>query len=258
MGESRHMHLHDEHCDAHVDDDVGEDWIVITGDPLAIDDVIQWAILPSCGAVASFLGVTRKESSVKPGQKDVVALDYEAYEQPALDRMRQIASYARERWPDLGRIAILHRTGGVGLCEPSVLIVASSPHRSAALSAVSYIIDAVKSSVPVWKKEHFDLEVSDHAILGAGQQGREQAGGGQSGQEQARKALLSQVEAGPEQTGGGQSRAVSAWAAAHSLEDIPRPPEGPAPQEGPVPRVTQTPLDGSPSQERPTSCDTWS
>ncbi len=225
-----------------------EDWIAIAGAPLAIGDVIQWAVQPECGAVASFLGVTRKESSSILGQEDVVALDYEAYEPAALDRMYRIALYARERWPDLGRVAILHRIGSVGLCEPSVLIVASSPHRSAALSAVSYIIDAVKSSVPIWKKEMFGTpgsrDASSEAVALAGNHL------GTKDQTSIR---------GDTQAEAGQSEAASSWAAAHPLEDVPRPQEDPAPVQDAVLQVSP-PLQpcppgraGSPPPERPGS-----
>ncbi|MCL4433232.1 MAG: molybdenum cofactor biosynthesis protein MoaE [Actinobacteria bacterium] len=224
------------------------DWIAIASTPLAVGDVIQWAIQPDCGAVASFLGVTRKESSGMPGQEGVIALDYEAYEQPALDHMRHIASYARERWPDLVRVAILHRIGRVDLCEPSVLIVASSPHRSTALSTVSYIIDAVKSSVPIWKKEMFGTpgtgDASPEAVA------------------PARNDLGMKVQTGIRgdmQAGVAQFEAVSSWASAHPLEDIPRPEEDPAPVQGAASQASP-PLqpyppgrEGSPLPEQPGS-----
>lgn len=257
------VHLHDEHHDTRAavepaknpDDasgndpnsDPGGNWIAITNASLAIGDVIQWVIQPDCGAVATFLGVTRKESSGTPGQEGIIALDYEAYEQPALDRMRQIASYARERWPDLVRIAIIHRIGRVGLCEPSLLIVASSPHRSDALFTVSYIVDAVKSSVPIWKKEMFGTVGSGDANPKADGQGSNDLG------------MKDQASiGGDEEADGGQSGLVSSWATAHPLEDIPRPEEDSAPVQGVTPQATPPQpcppaREGSPPPERPGS-----
>jgi molybdopterin synthase catalytic subunit len=263
-----HEYLHDEHYDGNAcaeptDDADGTldnnpnnspsgDWVAVVGAPLVVGDVIQWAIQPDCGAVATFIGVTRKESSGIPGQEGVTALDYEAYEQPALDRMRQIASYARERWPELVRIAILHRIGRVDLCEPSVLIVASSPHRSDALSTVNYIIDAVKSSVPIWKKEMFDT---------VGSRGTSPETVTLTCNDLGTKDQAS--VRGDAQAGAGQYEAASSWAAAHPLEDIPRPEEDSSPVQGVVPQAPPPQLypparEGSPPPEQPGSWDVQS
>ena len=64
-----------------------------------------------------------------------------------------IADEARRRWPDLGRIALIHRVGRIELGESSVLCVVSAPHRPEAFVAARFAIDAVKASAPIWKHE---------------------------------------------------------------------------------------------------------
>ena len=82
-------------------------------------------------------------------------MTYEAYEEPAQRVMDEIVAEARRRWPDLERIALLHRVGELGLSEPSVAVAVSSPHRDAAFDAARYCIDTLKETAPIWKQEHF-------------------------------------------------------------------------------------------------------
>jgi molybdopterin synthase catalytic subunit len=100
----------------------------------------------------TFLGTTRETSPGDP--RPVEALDYEAYDAMALAEMRAIAAETRERFGPLG-IAMVHRTGRVALGEPSVAVVVAAPHRGAAFDACRYAIDALKSRVPVWKRERY-------------------------------------------------------------------------------------------------------
>ena len=104
------------------------------------------------GGVVTFLGTTRETSPGDP--RPVEALDYEAYDAMALAEMRAIAAETRERFGPLG-IAMVHRTGRVALGEPSVAVVVAAPHRGAAFDACRYAIDALKSRVPVWKREQY-------------------------------------------------------------------------------------------------------
>jgi len=107
--------------------------------------------LPSCGAVATFLGTTRDSFE----GKKVTQLFYECYEKMAMKELQKIAFELRGRWTDIGRIVLVHRIGVVPVCEASVAIVVSSPHRKSALEAVATAIDLVKSQVPIWKKEFY-------------------------------------------------------------------------------------------------------
>jgi len=116
-------------------------------DPAALVRAVQ---TEAHGAVVSFLGTTRATS---PGDsRPVAALEYEAYEVMAVAEMETIAREAQERFGPL-RIALVHRTGRVGLSEPSVAVVVAAPHRGAAFEACRYAIDALKSRVAVWKRE---------------------------------------------------------------------------------------------------------
>ncbi|XP_032584143.1 molybdopterin synthase catalytic subunit isoform X2 [Drosophila mojavensis] len=89
-------------------------------------------------------------------KQTVISLEYEAYESMALKEMGKICSELRIRWPTLKHIAIYHRLGSVPVAEESVVIAVSAPHRPAALESVSFAVDKLKSSVPIWKKEIYE------------------------------------------------------------------------------------------------------
>ena len=130
-----------------------DDWIGLSADPLPFGAAADWAVLPRCGAVVVFSGTARDHST---GRAGVRALEYEAYEEQALPRMQAIAAEARARWPELGRLALLHRTGPVPLGTSAVVVVASAPHRGEAFDAARFAIDALKATVPIWKRETWD------------------------------------------------------------------------------------------------------
>lgn len=103
------------------------------------------------GAIATFLGTTRDMFE----DKRVLELRYEAYHAMALEHLRRICKVARSRWA-LTRIAIVHRIGVVGVGEESVLVAVSSVHRKESLHACEFLIDELKASVPIWKKEVYE------------------------------------------------------------------------------------------------------
>lgn len=116
------------------------------------------------GAVVGFIGRTRETPGTPaPGQeaeaarhtgRAVDSLEYEAHEPMALAMLGQIADEIAERF-GVVRLAIVHRTGEVPLGQPSVAIVAVSPHRDAAFEAARYAIDETKARAPIWKAERF-------------------------------------------------------------------------------------------------------
>ena len=130
-----------------------DDWVGLSADPLPFGAAADWAVLPRCGAVVVFSGTARDHSIDRHG---VSVLEYEAYEEQALPRMRAIAAEARTRWPDLGRLALLHRTGPVPIGSSAVVVVASAPHRGEAFDAARFVIDALKATVPIWKRETWE------------------------------------------------------------------------------------------------------
>jgi molybdopterin synthase catalytic subunit len=147
----------------------GDDWVALTAAPLAVDAAQQWATVPAAGAVVAFLGVVRDHAE---GRTGVEAMTYEAYEEPAVRAMQQIADELRRQWPGVARVALLHRVGELGLGEVSVAVVVSSAHRDVAFEAARFTIDTLKESVPIWKQEHWaggsDWAVEQHAIRPVG------------------------------------------------------------------------------------------
>jgi MoaE-MoaD fusion protein len=103
------------------------------------------------GAVLVFEGVVRNQTR---GRRTLY-LDYEAYEEMALEQMESLASQALEQF-QIRDVAIVHRLGRIEIGETSVLIAVLSAHRAAAFEACRWLIDTLKRTVPIWKKEHFE------------------------------------------------------------------------------------------------------
>ena len=129
------------------------DWVSVTSATLSPDDLTRWVGRSDCGAVVTFCGTVRSTSSTR---RDVTSLEYETSEDLAERRIREVVDEARTRWSDLGDVAIHHRIGRVVLGDPAVVVAVSAPHRQAAFDAASFCIDAVKASVPMWKREIWD------------------------------------------------------------------------------------------------------
>ena len=123
----------------------------LSADPLLLDAVVDEVRSDHAGAIATFVGTTRRESR----GRSVLHLDYEAYEEMAEQVMAQIAAGLKRRY-DVCDIAIHHRTGRVEIGEPSVVIAVSAPHRQDALAACRDAIDTLKEQVPLWKKEVYE------------------------------------------------------------------------------------------------------
>ena len=103
------------------------------------------------GAIATFTGTVRNRSR----DRDVLYLEYEAYEGMAEEMMAELAGELPARH-ELLAVAIHHRVGRVEIGEPSVVIAVSAPHRAAALAACKEAIDTLKGTVPLWKKEVYE------------------------------------------------------------------------------------------------------
>lgn len=114
----------------------------ISSEPLSQDVLVRAVSDPRAGAIVTFLGVTR----------EVPTLEYEAYAEMALTKIREIATAAAERH-GLCAVAVEHRIGTVPLSEPSVVIAVSAPHRTEAFAGAREIIDTLKAEVPIWKRE---------------------------------------------------------------------------------------------------------
>ncbi len=132
---------------------LGDTWVAITEEVLPVGTVADWAARPDCGAVVVFTGTVRDHAEGRPGVSHLV---YEAYTEQVVPRMEAIAASAREHWPDLGRVALLHRVGRLELGEASVVVAASTPHRPEAFDAARFCIDTLKATVPIWKQETWE------------------------------------------------------------------------------------------------------
>jgi molybdopterin synthase catalytic subunit len=123
-------------------------FVQLTHQPLQRDELIQAVSHSSVGGLVVFEGVVRDHAR----GKQVRYLEYEAYEEMAEQQIHTIIAEAQTRWPVHG-IAVAHRFGRLEIGEASVIIVVSSAHRGEAFEACRYLIDTLKTTVPIWKKE---------------------------------------------------------------------------------------------------------
>jgi len=103
------------------------------------------------GAVTIFDGIVRNHSR---GRRTLY-LEYEAYEAMALKKMEELAAEALVRYA-VRNVAVVHRLGRIEIGESSVLIAVFAAHRAAAFDACRWLIDTLKQTVPIWKKEFFE------------------------------------------------------------------------------------------------------
>ena len=114
-------------------------------------DVIPPIERPEDGAIVIFEGIVRNHSR----GRGTLYLDYEAYEGMALEKLRELAAQARQNFA-IRTLALVHRLGRLEIGESSVLIAVFSAHRAAAFDACRWLIDTLKRTVPIWKKEYFE------------------------------------------------------------------------------------------------------
>jgi molybdopterin synthase catalytic subunit len=125
-----------------------EPLIQLTRDRLDRDALVATVSHPSAGGIVVFEGVVRDNAR----GKQVRYLEYDTYEEMAVAQIRTIIQEAQQRW-GVERVAVAHRFGRLEIGEASVIIVVASPHRTEAFDACRYIIDTLKTTVPIWKKE---------------------------------------------------------------------------------------------------------
>jgi len=122
----------------------------LTLDPIDSQRLLSHVSSPRAGAVVLFLGTTRGIT----GERRTRSLDYEGYPEMALGKLRELEAAVRQKWPII-ECAIVHRLGHLELEEASVAIAVSSPHRQDAFEAGKWLIDTLKETVPIWKKENW-------------------------------------------------------------------------------------------------------
>lgn len=150
----------------------GRTFIHITQDAIPpLDTITQQVQDDGAGAISTFSGTTRDSFQGKFSPfslcilcihclilahtsigKQVVQLEYQAYDKMAVKVLETIVQEARERW-QLTHVAIYHRTGTVPVGQTSVVVATSSTHRTEAIHATGYLIDELKLRCPIWKKE---------------------------------------------------------------------------------------------------------
>ena len=124
--------------------------IEIVDKPIEAEAIVAGMKAGGDGALCVFDGIVRDNTR---GRKTLY-LDYEAYREMALEQMRKLAAEAVTKF-GVRDVAILHRLGRLMIGETSVLIVVASAHRGAAFDACRWVIDTLKKTVPIWKKETF-------------------------------------------------------------------------------------------------------
>lgn len=122
--------------------------ILLTRDPLDRAALVAATTHSSVGGIVVFEGVVRDHAR----GKQIRYLEYEAYEEMAREQILTIINTTQQRW-GVERVAVAHRFGRLEIGEASVIIVVASPHRTEAFEACRYIIDTLKETVPIWKKE---------------------------------------------------------------------------------------------------------
>jgi len=125
-----------------------EAFVQLTRERLDRDALIASVAHTSMGGIVVFEGVVRDNAR----GKQIRYLEYDAYPEMAEQQIRVIIAEAGRRW-GIERVAVAHRFGRLEIGEASVIIVVASPHRAEAFEACRYIIDTLKTTVPIWKKE---------------------------------------------------------------------------------------------------------
>lgn len=118
---------------------------------VALDEVYQLLESPEAGAVNVFIGTVRNNAQ----GKDVLKLEFEAYEKMAILEMQRIAEIAKQKWP-IFKLVMHHAIGEKKVGEAVVIIGVSTAHRLASFEACQFLIDELKKSVPIWKKEFYN------------------------------------------------------------------------------------------------------
>jgi molybdopterin synthase catalytic subunit len=131
---------------------VDDDWVALSEDHLSLDTATAWVARPDCGAIVAFAGMVRDHAD---GRSGVSRLEYEAYTEQIVPRLRALVGEARARW-SLGRVVCWHRVGVLGVGDCAVVVAVSSAHRAEAFDAARWCIDTVKATMPIWKHETWD------------------------------------------------------------------------------------------------------
>lgn len=135
--------------------------IDITDKPLDIDQAVSQCQTPRSGAICVFVGTTRQYTNCQHTERNSAGtvveteyLEYEAHRDMALEQLRKLVDETSLQWA-LNSCVAIHRIGRVNICEPSIVVAVSAPHRRAAFEACETLVDRIKKEVPIWKREFY-------------------------------------------------------------------------------------------------------
>jgi len=133
----------------------------VTDTPLDAAEALAFAADPGAGGTVLFAGTVRDHADEGP----VSGLDYEAWDERAARELTAIGEEIFATWP-VRKVALLHRTGRLGVGEISVLVCCSAPHRAEAFEAARHGIERIKKDAPIWKKEGL-VSGDAHWVMGS-------------------------------------------------------------------------------------------
>lgn len=125
--------------------------VLVQHEPIDGQALIRSVRTDRDGAVALFLGTVRDHTE----GRSVTGLRYSAYEEMALQELERVRDQALEQF-EITRVAVVHRLGALEIGATSVAVAVAAPHRAAAFDACRFMIDTLKRTVPIWKKETFE------------------------------------------------------------------------------------------------------
>lgn len=129
------------------------DFAELTAGPVDLASVARRIVPPECGATVTLDGYARKFTKEKDGiTRETHYLIYEVYEEMAIKEMTKLIKLAKGKF-EISNVGIVHRAGRVDIGETSVVVSVAAPHRTAAFEACEWLIDELKRTVPIWKKE---------------------------------------------------------------------------------------------------------
>jgi molybdopterin synthase catalytic subunit len=133
----------------------------VQSEPLSVDEAISFVADPAAGGTCVFVGTVRNRS----GAGDVTGLTYEAWDEEAERRLLAIVGEAFDGWSPCA-MAVVHRSGDLGIGQASVVIAVSAAHRAEAFEACRHVIERLKQDVPIWKKESL-VSGDAHWVMGS-------------------------------------------------------------------------------------------
>ena len=124
------------------------DFCEITTGTIDVGEIARRAVPETCGATVTLDGYVRRLTK----GRETLHLEYEGYEPMALKEMQKLVEAAKKRF-EIENVGIVHRLGKLEIGETSVVIAVAAPHRRAAFEACEWLIEELKRTVPIWKKE---------------------------------------------------------------------------------------------------------